>query len=314
MSYILKALMRHLWLLLAAVWFLGFPAFAQTGDLGAQIIAADTALGTSQGAIPVTASGTISEGKVSLSTGHDLICSNQVTISLTPGSYLYLNSNTRIKNCIISATSTPIQGEVQSVNTNHVVLDTITFVGGGYFVYWNGVTDFLITDNKVENITAVAADGAMLSGYLLVNCSHGKVDNFTASDFVFPASFNSQDSSSSAIGLCSQCSSTGIMVLNLSSYITINNPMISNVDASYVLGGAGVIVIAGSSHVTVNGGIITGNPNMDGTLSQSYSNNVPSSHLTIVGLDSSYNGGVGLNTAAPLGLGDGLDIINTVHV
>ena len=91
--------------------------------------------------------------------------------------------------------------------------------------------------------------------------------------------------------------------------------MIQDVDASFVSGpGAGAMQINGSTNVTINGGVITGNANTDGVLHQSYQNNVPSFHLTIIGLNSSFNGGVGLNTAAPLGLGDGINVINTSHI
>jgi len=101
---------------------MGCVAVGQTGDLGAQIAAADAKLGAIPGQIIVSTSGTISEGEVSLSAGHDLVCKDQTTIFLNAGSYLYQDSHTRIVNCIISSTSTPISGEVQSTNTDHVEL------------------------------------------------------------------------------------------------------------------------------------------------------------------------------------------------
>jgi hypothetical protein len=307
--------MKNFLVFLLIVMSMGCIAFGQTDDLGAQIAAADAALGARPGDIQLATSGTISEGKVSISAGHNLVCKTGTKIFLKAGSYIYQNSYTSIKNCIIEATSTPILGEVQSLNTNHVELDSVTFVGGGYLVYWVGVTNFIITDNQVLNITAVVpTTNVVLSGFYLDKCSHGQVNNLTAGNFVFPTGVNSQHVSTSSIGPCSQCSSTGIFVLNRSSYVTINNPTILDVDASYVLSGAGVIVIAGSTQVTVNGGIITGNANMDGILSQSYSSNIRSSYLNITGLYSSYNGGEGRNVNAPLGLGDGLDLINTRHV
>ena len=292
--------MNRFLVLLGTVLFMGCVAVGQTGDLGAQIAAADAALGTTTGEIPVTASGTISEGQVALSVGHDLVCNDQVIISLNPGSYIYQNSHTRIKNCIISSSSTPITGEIQSVNTDHVELDSVTFVGGGNLVYWEGVTDFSISDSKVVSITASdPATHTTMSGFYLLSCSRGQVNNLKVSGFVFPVGANNP----------------GILELNLSNDITINNPVIQDVDASFVSGpGAGAIEINGSTNVTINGGVITGNANTDGVLSQSYQNNVPSSHLTIIGLNSSFNGGVGLNTAAPLGLGDGIDVINTSHI
>jgi len=291
--------MKRALMFLVSGMLIGPAAFAQTGDLGAQIAAADAALGARPGEIPVTASGTISEGEVSLSVGHDLVCSNQATIFLNAGSYILQNSHTSIKNCIISSTSTPISGEVQSINTDHVVLNGVTFIGGGNLVDWVGVTEFLISNNTVVSITAAdSTTNTTTAGYYLLNCSHGQVDNLAASGFVFPAGKNN----------------TAILELNLSSYITVNNPVIQNVDASYVHLGAGAIELNGSTHIVVHGGTIAGNSNTDGILSESSGNNVSSSHLTITDLNASYNGGLGLNTAAPLGLGDGLDIINTSHI
>src|ERR1700690_772825 len=113
--------MRATRLLLAIGIILSLARFSagQTGDLGAQIAAQDAALGAAAGQIHITASGTIREGEVSLSAGHDLVCDDQVTISLAAGSYLYQNSHTQISNCIISSTTTPIKGEIQSLNADH---------------------------------------------------------------------------------------------------------------------------------------------------------------------------------------------------
>jgi hypothetical protein len=291
--------MKNSLIFLLTVLFMGCIAFGQTDDLGAHIAAADAALGARPGDIQLTTSGTISEGKVSISAGHNLVCKKGTKIFLKAGSYIYQNSYTSIKNCIIEATSTPILGEVQSTNTDHVELNSVTFVGGGNLVYWNNVNDFRISDNKVVSITAVdPATHTTTAGYYLVNCSRGEVDNLRASGFAFPAGSNQ----------------SGVLELNLSSNVTVNNPMISDVDASYILSGAGAIVITGSTNIAVNGGVITGNANMDGILSESYQNNVPSSRVSITGVDSSYNGTQGRNVHAPLGLGDGLDIINTRHV
>lgn len=291
--------MKHFLIFLLTVIFMGCVAVAQNDDLGAQIAAADAALGAHPGEIPVTTSGTISEGKVSVSAWHDLVCKKGTKIFLKAGSYIYQNSHTSIKNCIIEATSTPILGEVQSVNTDHVELDSVTFVGGGNLVYWNNVKYFRVSDNEVVSITAVdPTTHTTTAGYYLINCSWGQVDNLMASSFVFPAGLNQ----------------TGVLELNLSSHITVNSPMISDVDASYVLVGAGAIVIAGSTNIAVNGGFITGNANMDGILSQTSGNSVRSSHINLTGVDSSYNGAPGRNVNAPLGLGDGLDIINTRNV
>jgi hypothetical protein len=284
---------------------MGPVACGQTGDLGAQIAAKDAQLGSQPGAILVTTSGTVSEGKVSLSAGHNLICSPGVTISLTAGSYLYQNSSTSIENCVIAATSTPIAGEVQSVDTEQVALTKVTFVGGGNLVYWSGVTGFSITDNNVVSITAVdLAAEAPENGFYLWKCSQGVVDNLKSDGFVFPAAVFPIPS---------------VLELNLSNNITINNPTVHNVDASYILSGGAVIEINGSTNITINGGNITHNANMDGVLSQSHQvadspAGTPSSQITIDGLNSSYNGAVGLKPDVPLALGDGLDIINTSHV
>src|SRR5208282_2883274 len=291
--------MRRLLGLLAVVaGLLECGAIGQTGDLGAQIAAADAKLGSSPGQIIVSSSGTVSEGKVSLSAGHDLVCTGQTTIFLDAGSYLYQSSNTSIQNCIISSTSTPISGEVQSTNTNNVQLVGVTFVGGGNLVYWAGVSDFLISDNTVVSITAVIPEThSTQSGYYLVNCSRGWVNNLSASGFVFPPGPGSIPA---------------VLALNLSQDITINNISINNLDASFAFGGSG-IQINGSSHIYVNGGVITHNAKMDGITTESYAATA-SYDVTITGLNASYNGGQGLNTSAPLSLGDAIDIINTGHV
>ncbi len=290
--------MNRLLMSLAMVMSMGCVA-AGARDLGAQIIEADAKLGARAGEIYVTASGTVSEGKVSLSVGHDLVCGSdgRTTISLNAGSYVYMHSHTRIRNCIISSTPTPILGEIQSINTNHVELEHVSFVGGGNLVYWAGVEHFSILSNTVVSITAVdRTTGTVESGFFLVNCSFGRIDNLKASNFVFPAGSNS----------------TGILGLNLSNNITVSNIGISGVDASYVKHGAGGLVIAGSSHIMVNGGVISGNANMDGILSQLYQK-TPSYDVSITDTNSSYNGGMGRNHVHGA-LGDGLDLINTGHI
>jgi hypothetical protein len=92
----------------------------------------------------------------------------------------------------------------------------------------------------------------------------------------------------------------------------VNNRVIQNIDASFTPGGA-AIMINGSTHITVNGGVITGNANMDGILGQTFKSNIPSSYLTITGVNSSHNGAAGLNQVQGV-LGDGIDIINMSHV
>lgn len=292
--------MKHRLLVLSVVTVMGCVAGASTlaTDLGAQIIEADAKLGASAGQIHVTTSGTISEGRVPLSAGHALICGDGVVIYLAAGSYLYQNSNTLIQNCTILSTPTPITGEIQSENTSNLELDHVTFVGGGNLVYWSGVTHFSILSNTVASITAVDSTGVR-SGFDLQNCSRGRVDNLRAGNFVFPVGQNYQNSA--------------VLGLNLSSHIRVDNPVIENVDASYVQGGVPAVAIDGSNHILVSGGTITGNPNMDGILTQAFEQQTSSNDIAIIGVDSSYNGGVGLNPAAH-SLGDGLDIINTRHL
>ena len=290
--------MRRIVILLANVVSLGCVAVGQTGDLGAQIAAADAKLGASPGQIIVSTSGTISEGEVSLSVGHSLVCTGHTTISLNAGSYLYQNSHTSIKNCIISSTATPIQGEIQSSDTNDLELDNVTFVGGGNLVYWVGVSDFVISDNQITSITAAdPATDMVQNGYYLMNCSRGKVNNLVVTGFVFPPG---------------RLSVPAIVGLFNSSEITINNVSINNVDASFAFGGSG-IQINGSSHITINGGMITNDAKMDGVTCQS-SGTTFSSDITITGLNASYDGHQGLNTTAPLTLGDGIDMINSRRV
>jgi parallel beta-helix repeat protein len=294
--------MKHALYLIAILISVQNLAVAQNGDLGAQIAAADAALGANPGQIIVSSSGTISEGQVSLSTGHNLVCTNQATISLDAGSYLYQNSDTSINNCIISSTSTPINGEIQSQNTTQVQLNGVTFVGGGNLVYFVGVTDFVISDNRVMSITAVDAATEMAqNGYYLMNCSRGWINNLVVPGFVFPPG-----------RLTPPVSYPAVLGLFNSSEITINNVSVTDVDASFNFGGSG-IQINGSSQITINGGAITNNAKMDGVTSESWGTS-SSSDVTITGLNASYNGHQGLNATAPLTLGDGLDIIDTSHV
>jgi Right handed beta helix region/Abnormal spindle-like microcephaly-assoc'd, ASPM-SPD-2-Hydin len=269
----------------------------QAGDLGAQIAAQDAALGTAAGQIHITASGTISEGEVSLSTGHNLVCDDQVTISLAAGSYLYLNSHTQISNCIISSTTTPIKGEIQSLNADHVELHGVTFVGGGNTVYWEGVTDFVIADTKIVSITATdPATMETMSGIFLMKCARGQVNTLSSGNFVFPVG----------------TTNGGILRMDLSSEITVSNLVIQNVDASFTPGVA-AIMMNGSTHIDITRGLITNNANMDGILGQTYLANVPSSYLTISRVNSSFNGAGGLNQVQGV-LGDGIDLINMSHV
>jgi hypothetical protein len=292
-----RVLVNRFLMVVGILVFVAHAAAGQPGDVGAQIAAQDAALGAAAGEIHITASGTISEGQVSLSAGHNLVCDDQVTISLTAGSYLYQNSNTQITNCIISSTTTPIKGEIQSANTDHVELHGVTLVGGGNSVYWDGVTDFVIADTKIVNITASdPATKEMMSGVFLVKCTRGQVNNLSSGNFVFPVS----------------TSNGGILRMDLSSEITVKNPVIQNVDASFTPGGA-AIMINGSTHIAINGGVITNNANMDGILGQTYGSNIPSSYLTITGVNSSYNGAAGLNHVQGV-LGDGIDLISVSHV
>ncbi len=290
--------MNRWWMLVGTVMLMGCVAVGQNLDLGAQIAAEDAALGANAGDIHITASGTISEGKVSLGVGHNLICDDQVTISLNANSYLYLNSNTQITNCSISSTTTPVQGEIQSANTDHVEIHGVTFVGGGNSVYFDGVSDFVISDTKIVSINATdPSTKETMSGLFLIRCAQGQVNNLSSSNFVFPVG----------------TSNGGILRIDLSSEITVNNPLIQNVDGSFVGPGAAAIMIEGSAHITINGGVITGNANMDGILSQTYGSNIPSSYLTITGVNTSNNGAAGLNRVQGV-LGDGIDIINMSHV
>jgi len=285
-------------LLMIVVIILSATHFAasQTVDVGAQIAAQDAALGAAAGEIHITASGTINEGKVTLSAGHNLVCDDQVTISLAAGSYLYQNSNTQISNCIISSTTIPILGEIQSVNTNHVELHGVTFVGGGHTVYWESVTNFVIADTNIVSITAIdPVKKETSSGIFLMKCAQGQVNNLRSGNFVFPAAVTN----------------AGILRIDLSSDITVSNPVIQNVDASFTPGVAAVM-IEGSTHIQITGGVITNNANADGILGQTYLYTTPSSYLTISGVNSSYNGAGGLNQVQGV-LGDGIDLIEVNH-
>lgn len=289
--------MKHLVLSLAtSIVLTGFTA-AQTQDIGNTIITADAELGKATGEIYIASSGSINEGKISLSPGHDLVCAAGTTISLQPGSYIYQSSKTSIKNCTIAATTTPILGEVQSANTANLALDHVTFIGGGNLVYWDKVTNFTIDRVTVNSITAYdAVTNTVQLGIYLLSCSHGTINNLSSPGFIFPQAGNI----------------SAVLGLFLCDDVTVNNPNISHVDASYIYGGS-LIQVSGSSNITVAGGSLTHSPNCDGITTQSFSHS-PSTDITITGVDASYDGEPGQNANAPLGMGDGLDLINSRHV
>src|SRR5437588_176757 len=140
---------------------------------------------------------------------------------------------------VIASSSTYIQGEIQSINTTNLLLENVTFAGGGNLVYWSGVTTFTISGNTILSITAVHNNSESdfgASGFYLLHCSDGNVTNLTVKSFVFPPETNT----------------AAILGLSLSSNITVTNPDIEGVDASFIRFGAGAIAIAGSDHIIVN--------------------------------------------------------------
>jgi parallel beta-helix repeat protein len=284
-------------LLLAVLTSASTFAFTQNQDLGDRIAKQDAALGAAPGQIYVPASGVVSEGPVTLSSGHDLVCAQGATISLTPGSFLDQRSHTKIVNCTIAATSTPIRGEIQSTGTTDLTLDHVTFVGGGNLVYWDNVKGFSITDTAVNSITSYdPANNAVYLGIYLLNCSSGTVERLSSPGFVFPKAGNI----------------SAVLGLFLCHDILIKDSNITHVDASYIYGGS-LLQVSGSSRITITGGSLTHSPNCDGITTQSYGHR-PSTDLTITDIDASSDGELGQNAAAPLGMGDGIDLINTRHV
>jgi hypothetical protein len=263
-------------------------------SLGAKIIAADAALGSTPGEIRVLQSGEISE-PVILSRQHQLIClGDKITLNLsTSAAYIRLQADTRLRGCTIASSQTqpPESGaEIISQGANNVQVENVTFVGGGYHVKFGRVSNFVIANTRHVSISAQGT-----SPILVDSSTRGRIISPRVEGFVMPAS------------------NTGARLLgvNKSSFIEITDPIIQDVDASTVPGCGGVSFTA-SHDSRLRGGVISGLKNCDGVLTESIES-VASSDIDIIGTVSiNHNASAGSGKNA--NNGEGFDIFNSERV
>jgi hypothetical protein len=261
-------------------------------DMGTKINAANTRLGSAKGEIDVASSGDISTVVV-LSENHDLVCaSNQVTLRMTtPEASITQNSNTRVSTCKLSSSETSaVNAEISSMGTSNVRIEDVTFVGGGYHIQYNTVSNFSIKNTHHISITAKAA-----SPILVYSSTHGqiispRIDSFTVPDGNW---------------------SIRLVDIVKSSFIDVTDPVIRGVDASTVSGCGGVSFV-GSTNSTLQGGRISGLKNCDGVLTEA-SGMTSASDIDISGTSSTGHNvspGAGKNANN----GEGFDVFNSKRV
>lgn len=263
-------------------------------DLGAKIIAADAALGSTPGEIRVLQAGEISEPVV-LSRQHQLICfGDEVRLSLsTSAAYIRLQDDVRLHGCTLASSQTlpPESGaEIISQGTNNVRIENVTFVGGGYHVKFSRVSNFVIANTRHVSISAQGT-----SPILVDSSTGGRIISPRIKGFVMPTS------------------NVGVRLLgvNKSSFMEITDPIIQDVDASTVPGCGGVSFTA-SHDSSLRGGVISGLKNCDGVLTES-TDSAASSDIDIIGTVSiNHNASAGLGKNA--NNGEGFDIYNSERV
>ncbi|HEY6766372.1 MAG TPA: hypothetical protein VI386_16565 [Candidatus Sulfotelmatobacter sp.] len=263
-------------------------------DLGAQIAAANAELGPAKGEIRVARSGTISE-LVLLPSNHDLVCAgDRVTLTLSSSiAGIRQQSNTRVRGCTLASrqVSPPSDGaEIFSHGTSNVQVEDVTFIGGGYHIKYDTVSNFSIKDTRHVSITARGA-----SPILIDSSTHGQIISPQIDGYTEPAG----DSGIRLIGV------------NKSTFINIIDPTIRDVDASTVPGCGGITFTA-SHNSTLQGGVIRGLKNCDGVLTES-TGAADSSDIDISGtVSAGHNASPGLGKNA--NNGEGFDIFNSKRV
>jgi hypothetical protein len=263
-------------------------------DVGAKIIAADTALGSEKGEIRVTQSGEISE-PISLSHDHELSClGDHITLTFTTSAaQIVLHSDTRIHGCTLSSSQTsPPEGgaEIISEGASNVHVEEVIFVGGGYHIKFTSVSNFSIGNTRHFSITAKGT-----SPILVDSSTRGRITSTRIEGFTMPAG----NASIRLIGM------------NKSSFIAVIDPMIQDVDASTVPGCGGVSFTA-SHNSSLRGGLISGLKNCDGVLTES-TDKAASRDIDITGTESvNHNASAGLGKHA--NNGEGFDIYNSERV
>jgi parallel beta-helix repeat protein len=262
-------------------------------DLGAKITAANAALGSERGEIRVTKSGQIS-ARLVLSQNHDLVCDgDRVTLTLSdPHASIVQQNNTTVRGCTLSSsqTSGPTGGEIFSQGTSNVHVENVTFIGGGYHIHYDTVSNFSIKNTHHVSVTAEGASPILVSSSV-----HGQIVSPRIDGFTVPAG-------KWQIRLIS---------VNKSSFVDVSDPVIHDVDASAV-NGCGGVSFSASTKSTLHGGEISGLKNCDGVLTES-AGSVPSSEIEITGTTSG-----GHDRAAGVGKyahnGEGFDIFNSTRI
>lgn len=267
-----------------------------SGDLGAQIALADTALGARAGQIWITVSGTISEAALTLSVNHDLVCvGDNVVITMAVNAYLKHSNNTRIRNCTFTSTQTspPLAGaEIYASGVSNVEVSNVTFIGGGGHILYNNVNEFRITDTRHTSATAVA------SLVEVANSSQGQISGTRVESFVMPSG--------------SLSGNGGVIEVYGSNSVSVSDVHINGVDASTISGGMGGIDFQGVTNSSITAPVITNTKNMDAVLLESAGAS-PNTDIVITGVVASGNddsAGIGSNN----NLGSGLDIIDSARV
>src|ERR1700683_2722949 len=203
----------------------------QSGDeMGAKIAAADAALGAAKGEIRVAKSGIISQ-PVLLSRNHDLVCvADQVHLTLsTSRASITQQSSTSVRGCALSSSQTtvPVAGaEIFSQGTSNVHVEGVTFIGGGYHIAYNSVSDFSIENTRHVSITAIAT-----SPILIDSSRNGLISSPSIEGYTVPAGQFS----------------VRLIGINRGRLIYVRDQVIQGVDASTVTVCGGVRFTASSS-------------------------------------------------------------------
>jgi len=264
-------------------------------DLGAKIAAADAALGQARGEIRVTKSGAIST-RLTLSPNHDLICAgDHVTLTLTTAAAsIVLPSKSVVRACALSSsqTASPQGGEIFSQGASDVHVEDVTFVGGGYHIHFESVSNFSIKNTRHLSITAGGTSP------IVVNSSdHGQITSPLIEGFNFPAG-NWQ---------------ARLIRVSMSRFVEVSDPVIRDVDASAIIACGGV-TFSSSSDSSLRGGQISGLKNCDGVLTELVRYDAPPpNNIEITGTVSGGN-----NNAPGVGPyahnGEGFDIFNSRNI
>jgi parallel beta-helix repeat protein len=267
----------------------------QPGDeLGTKIVAADRALGSEPGEIQVMQSGEISEPIV-LSQNHNLVCvgSQARMMMSTPTAMIAQQSNTYVQGCTLSSSQIvpPVDGaEIVSRGSRNVQVEGVTFIGGGFHIEYERVSNF-----RIENTRHVSINASGTSPIFIDSSTHGQIISPRIEGYIAPVS------------------ASGIRLIGItrSSFIEVKDPDIHDVDASTVPG-CGAVSFTASNHSSLEGGMISGLKNCDAVLTESTemdaSSDIDITGTAAVGQNPSPGAGKNANN------GEGFDIFNSRRV